>query len=207
MANQEHGPTSSDISRTFEEVMGDAVVPTDGLDGLYAPGGGPGELVDGPEGAHESFEYEPPSPEEVERVWRRVWLPAISEVVEDGDGTRRRRFNLHALKAELFDYNFLIDNARRVYRHITGGLCEDLTASAAGINAMADRKRGELLEDVQRLLEREQDRRVEAEARVRQLEGELERLRAREEGEDGEESGAGPSERREGVRARAARGE
>ena len=70
----------------------------------------------------------------VEQVWVRYWAPLLS-----GGG-------LAALKGELFDAWHLVNEARKVYRHCTGGLCDDLTASADGIIA-ADGARVALLTD------------------------------------------------------------
>ena len=72
------------------------------------------------------------TPEAIEEVWVRYWAPILSEG------------GITALKAELFEYHFLVDQARKVYRHATGGLCDDLCASAEGIIAMADSRVGDL---------------------------------------------------------------
>jgi hypothetical protein len=88
----------------------------------------------GPEGAHPSFVLDVPSQEGVEEVWRTYWAP----LVEDG--------GLARLKGELYDYFHLVTEARKVYRHVTGGLTDDLTASAEGIIALADNRVGELTE-------------------------------------------------------------
>lgn len=142
-----------------------------------------------PEGAHESFEAWVPSPPEIEKVWLTRSLPSISDEVEDGEGKRRRRFSMEKLKAEMFDFAFLIDNAALVYRHITGGVTDNLQASAAGIIAMADRRVAELTFGLREDLERERGRRRDAELRVRQLENALE-LAKRGGEEDGEPGGS-----------------
>src|SRR5690606_39517010 len=68
--------------------------------------------------------------DEIERVWQTYWLPTLRG--EDG------KVSLERLKAELYDAYFLVDQARRVYHHVTGGLTDDLTASADGIIALAE---------------------------------------------------------------------
>ena len=77
-----------------------------------------------PEGASDSFEGSDCSPKAVEEVWVRYWAPILAE-----GGMAR-------LKGELFDAYHLVNEARQVYRHATGGLCDDLCASAEGIIAM-----------------------------------------------------------------------
>ena len=75
--------------------------------------------------------------EEVEAVWVRYWAPILSE-----GGIGR-------LKGELYDAWHLVNEARKVYRHATGGLCDDLCASAEGIIAMDEARVGRLVEGLQ----------------------------------------------------------
>lgn len=94
------------------------------------------------DGAHESLEYRRGRPEDVERVWREFWFPALAKKgLRDGF-----TFSIEALKAELYDAYHLIMEAPKVYRHVTGGMCDDPCASAEGINAMADEKRAKAIE-------------------------------------------------------------
>jgi len=90
------------------------------------------------------------SPDLVEQVWVRYWAPILASG------------GISALKGELYDSFFLVDQARQVYRHATGGLCDDLTASAEGIIAM-DQAR------VERLTQALRDRIGELEAQLRVL--------------------------------------
>ena len=89
--------------------------------------------IDPRDGADDSLELHRPAPAEIERIWRTFWLPAI---------TTNRRFDPAKLKAELYDAHHLIMEAPKVYRHVTGGMCDDPCASAEGINAMADKRIG-----------------------------------------------------------------
>ena len=96
------------------------------------------------------LEIAPASPDDVERVWVGYWAPLLAE-----GGTGR-------LKGELYDAWFLVNQARQVYRHITGGLTDDLCASAEGIIAMADARVGDLTRSLQ-------ERIAELEAELRQV--------------------------------------
>ena len=87
------------------------------------------------DGHHPSLVLHAPGPDDVERVWKEHWFPIV------------REGGMDALKRELFDYDFLVDQARVVYRHVTGGLCDDLCASADGIIAEADRRLQEAIKD------------------------------------------------------------
>lgn len=80
---------------------------------------------------HPTLELEVASADRVEHVWRTYWLPIIAP---------EGRLSIERLKGELFDAYFLVDNARNVYHHVTGGTTDDLTASAEGIIAMAERQ-------------------------------------------------------------------
>ena len=88
------------------------------------------------DGAHDSYLREPPSREDVERVWREFWVPLLRD---------EGRVSLARLKGELYDCHHLIMAAPRVYRHVTGGLLEDPTASAEAVTALADQHVGRLL--------------------------------------------------------------
>lgn len=97
------------------------------------------------DGAHESFRLYLPEPGEIERVWQDYWVPTLRG--EDG------KVSLERLKAELFDAYFLVDQARRVYHHVTGGLTDDLTASSDGIIALADKRVEDLTRGLREALE------------------------------------------------------
>ncbi len=88
--------------------------------------------VHGPDDPHVSFVQHAADPREVQRVFTTYWMPLLK--AEAGG------FNLELLKGELYDAWFLVNEARLVYRHVTGGLTDDLTASAKGIIALADRQ-------------------------------------------------------------------
>jgi len=90
------------------------------------------------------------SPDLVEQVWVRYWAPILASG------------GISALKGELYDSFFLVNEARQVYRHATGGLCDDLTASAEGIIAMDEAR-------VERLTQALRDRIGELEAQLRVL--------------------------------------
>jgi hypothetical protein len=101
-----------------------------------------------PEHAHASFEPHGADGAEIDRVWQTYWRELL--VLPDGS------LNKAALRAELYDAWWLVNEARRVYRHVTGGLCDDLTASADGIIACADRREAERVELLkERLRDRE----------------------------------------------------
>lgn len=89
------------------------------------------KTVHGPDEPHMSFTEHVPSPREVQRVWATYWMPLL----RDEGGT----FNYERLKGELYDAWFLVNEARKVYRHITGGLMDDLTAASEGVISMAER--------------------------------------------------------------------
>jgi len=89
------------------------------------------------DGAHETLVLDVPNETKVEAVWREYWAPLL----RDGGIAR--------LKGELYDAHFLVDQARKVYRHITGGVMDDLTASADGVIAMAERVTQQRMEKLQ----------------------------------------------------------
>lgn len=93
------------------------------------------ESPDRPEFADASFHVAERNVEAIERVWRTVWIPLIAP---------KGQLILEALKGELYDAAFLVDNARKVYRAVTGGLCSDLTASAEGVIALYQKHVGTL---------------------------------------------------------------
>lgn len=111
-----------------------------------------GEDTDPTDGAHPSLEVHSPQQAEVERIWKTYWLPLLKE-----GGIAR-------LKGELYDAYFLVNNAREVYRHITGGLCDDLCASADGVIAMAEKR-------IERREQKLKQRIVELRAEVKHLRG------------------------------------
>jgi hypothetical protein len=76
------------------------------------------------EGAHHSLELVQPTQEEIDRVFVEEWVPLLTE---------GGRLSLEKLKRELYDLHFLCENARVVYRTVTDGLTDNLTASAEGI--------------------------------------------------------------------------
>jgi hypothetical protein len=84
------------------------------------------------EAAHTSLDVDLPDEEKIERNWRAYWLPLLL----DASG----KISLRKLKGELYDAFHLVNESRKVYRHVTGGVTDDLTASAEGIIAMADRQ-------------------------------------------------------------------
>lgn len=92
------------------------------------------ESVHGPDLPHETFVQHSPRQDEVQRVFSEYWMPLLTE------GESKGGFNLERLKGELYDAWFLVNEARLVYRHVTAGLTDDLTASAAGIISMSERK-------------------------------------------------------------------
>ena len=85
----------------------------------------------GQDDPHVSFVQHAPDPREVQRVFSTYWFPLLKG--EAGG------FNFDRLKGELYDAWFLVNEARKVYRHVTGNLTDDLTASAEGIIALAER--------------------------------------------------------------------
>lgn len=105
------------------------------------------------EGAHPSLLVDVPTLADVERVWRDYWGPMVAEG------------GLPRLKGELYDAHHLVNEARKVYRHVTGGLTDDLAASGEGIIALADAR----VEDLTRALRDE----------VAALQAEVEELRTR----------------------------
>lgn len=88
--------------------------------------------VHGPDDPHVSFVQHAPDPREVQRVFSSYWMPLLK--------AKAGGFNLELLKGELYDAWFLVNESRKVYRHVTGGLTDDLTASAEGIIELADRQ-------------------------------------------------------------------
>jgi hypothetical protein len=82
------------------------------------------------EGAHESFAIEAGTEQEVERVWREFWRPALVD--------RRGKLDPAKLKRELYDLHHLIHAAPSVYSHVTGGMIQDPCASAEAVIAAAE---------------------------------------------------------------------
>lgn len=100
------------------------------------------------DGAHESFQAPLPTAEAIDRIWLDYWVPLLRG--EDG------AMSLERLKAELYDAYHLVTEARKVYRHVTGGLTDDLTASAEGIIAISDQRVADLVAGLRSELERAQ---------------------------------------------------
>lgn len=90
---------------------------------------------EGPEGAHPSFRVDD-DPEAVERVWRTVWLPLLTNGLPGypADAIMAR------IKGELYDYAHLCEEARKVYRHVTGGVVDRLDVSGEAVIATADHR-------------------------------------------------------------------
>ena len=89
------------------------------------------QAVHGPDDAHATFVTHSPDPREVQGVFATYWMPLLKG---EGGG-----FSMAKLKGELYDAWFLVNEARKVYRHVTGGLHDDLTASAEGVIELAER--------------------------------------------------------------------
>jgi hypothetical protein len=66
-------------------------------------------------------------PDPVEDLWRTYWLPLITDGGQHAPSLLR-------IKGELFDAFHLIDRARAVYRHVTGGATDDLTLEASVVS-------------------------------------------------------------------------
>ena len=80
-----------------------------------------------------------PSDEEVERLWKTYWLPKLMKGSEGVDDATAVSMGIFAeMKAILYEYYWLVQNARKVYKHVTGGITEDLTVSHEGIIAAAE---------------------------------------------------------------------
>lgn len=96
--------------------------------------------ADLPEGAHPSFHMDD-DPDAVEQSWRRVWLPTLS----GSDPSPNPIVLLERIKAELHDYLHLVTEARKVYRHVTGGMVDRLDVSGESVVALADHRVAQLL--------------------------------------------------------------
>lgn len=105
------------------------------------------------DGAHPSLRLDTPTQADVERVWAEYWAPMF------------REGGLPQIKGEMYDYWHLVNEARKVYRHVTGGMTDTLTASGEGIIALADRRVDDLTQGL-----RDQ---------IARLEGQVTALRAR----------------------------
>ena len=102
---------------------------------------------------HESMGYVDPPAKLVEDTWTKEVLPAI--VVYDENG--KPEISIEKLKGEMYELLWARDTARKVYLHFTGGLTDNLTISAEGIIALAERKIEERIETAVKLV---QDRTV-----------------------------------------------
>lgn len=67
--------------------------------------------------------------EAVEKVWHDLWQRIVMP-----KGT----LDLEQVKRELFDFHRLMDNAAKVYMHVTGGRISKTNTCAASIIAVAD---------------------------------------------------------------------
>ena len=67
-----------------------------------------------------------------EDLWRSYWLPLLTD-------NGKHPPSLALIKGELFDAYQLVDRARAVYSHVTGGACDDLTAHPDLVCELADR--------------------------------------------------------------------
>jgi hypothetical protein len=69
--------------------------------------------------------------DEVERSWREFWKPKVTN--------RLGIVSLAKVKRELYDYQRLMENAARVYDHVTNGRVTKPTVSAAIVCQEADK--------------------------------------------------------------------
>lgn len=77
--------------------------------------------------------------EERNRIWVEFWLP----ILRGKDG----RPSLEAIKYELADYYFMLQEVPKVYSHVTGGRYSNPDCRAEMINAAADDHYDEELRD------------------------------------------------------------
>jgi hypothetical protein len=86
----------------------------------------------------------------VDLVWEGFWWPLMCP-----DGV----LNAERVKAELYDYHVLMDNASRVYDHVTGGRISKTSTTAGAVIAEADAR---VMEDIERAIEDDRESRPEA---------------------------------------------
>ena len=87
------------------------------------------------EDMHESMGYLVPPAKLVQETWENEVLPAI--VVEGRGG--RPEISIEKLKGEMYELLWARNEAQKVYHHITSGCTANLTVSAEGIIALAER--------------------------------------------------------------------
>lgn len=68
--------------------------------------------------------------EERNRIWVEFWLP----ILRGKDGQP----NLEAIKNELADYYFMLQEVPKVYSHVTGGRFSNPDCKSETINAASD---------------------------------------------------------------------
>ena len=66
----------------------------------------------------------------VEEVWKAFWEPIL--IKKDGS------INIKQLKKELYDFSFVMEQASKVYCHITDGRISKVTTYATVVIAIAD---------------------------------------------------------------------
>lgn len=88
----------------------------------------------------------------VEAVWGGFWGPLMCP-----DGV----LDAGRVKAELYDYHTLMDNASKVYDHVTGGRISRTSTTAAAVIAEADAR---VMEDIERAIADDRGDRPEPDA-------------------------------------------
>ena len=94
------------------------------------------------------MELQPLKPDvqaEVDKEFNNLW----KAIVLNEDGT----VNLEAVKRELYDYSCLMDNANKVYIHVTNGAIGKTNTLASAIIAVADDCSSEQLREETKELE------------------------------------------------------
>jgi hypothetical protein len=86
----------------------------------------------------------------VDAVWEGFWWPLMCP-----DGV----LNAERVKAELYDYHVLMDNASKVYDHVTGGRISKTSTTAEAVIAEADAR---IMEDIERAIDDDRESRPEA---------------------------------------------
>lgn len=74
---------------------------------------------------------------EVERVWNELWRPIVC---------KRGQIDVEQVKKELYDYSVFMDNAARVYCHVTGGAISKINTDPDVVIAVADDYMDELIQ-------------------------------------------------------------
>ena len=65
----------------------------------------------------------------IEEVWEGFWLPIV---LKEG------QISLDEIKRELYDYALVLDQVRKVYSHITGGVITNQTSFAFDVIRVHD---------------------------------------------------------------------